>query len=331
MIRCSFLKPHLASIAVATVASLSLCTTVLAAEWAPDRPVKLVVPYTPGAGADISARLFAEQLTEVLGQPVIVENRGGAGGLIGTDYGARSAADGQTLVWGSDVAFTIHPQLKKAPYDPIKDFAPVSLLVNLPMVLVTNPQKVPAHNLKELVELLKANPGKYSIASAGNGSSHHLAAEYFKHEANVELLHVPYKGAAQGLTDVLGGQADMMFVSPASVLPFIQSGKLTAIGLSVKRRLDVIPDVPTLDEAGLTDFDIGIWMGVLYPAGTPAAATDRMNTELSKILDKPSVRARIAELGYTPGGGSPDVLAKRIQDDTENYKNLIRDANIKLE
>ena len=301
-----------------------------AQEW-PTRPIKLIVPSTPGAGADITARLFSERLTGALGQPVVVDNRGGAGGLIGTEAAAKSAPDGYTLVLGSDYAFTIYPQLRKTPFDPVKDFEPVSLVANLPMVLVVNPQKVAAGSVKELIALAKADPGKFSIASAGNGSSHHLAAEYFKHQAGVDLLHVPYKGAAEAMMSVLSGQVDMMFISPATVLPHLKSGKVKALGVSVAQRVPVIADVPPLAEAGVPNFDIGIWFGFFYPAHTPKAAVERVNAELQKIVDAPEMRARIADMGYEAAGGRPEVLAQRIEKDSAKYRKLIQDAKIKLD
>jgi tripartite-type tricarboxylate transporter receptor subunit TctC len=322
---------RLLQVALTLAASAGIFHPAAAAEWTPTRPLRLIVPYTPGAGADITARLIAAPLGVALGQPVIVDNRGGAGGLIGTDAGAKSAPDGYTLVWGSDVAFTIHPQLAKVPYDPVKDFEPVSLIVNLPMVLVVNPQRVPANNVRELVALAKASPGKFSIASSGNGSSHHFAAEFFKQLAGIDLLHVPYKGTAEGMNAVLAGQTDMMFVSPATTLPHIKAGKAKPLAVSVTRRLPTLPDVPTMQEAGVANFDVGIWMGVLYPAKTPRAAIDRINTEIANILEQPDVRSRIGDMGYAAGGGKPEVLGQRIQRDTENYRKLIRDANIKLD
>ncbi|MGE4238956.1 Bug family tripartite tricarboxylate transporter substrate binding protein [Ramlibacter sp.] len=321
----------LVRLTLAGVAAVGLSTPAVAADWAPTRPVKLIVPYTPGAGADITARLIAQPLSVALGQPVIVENRGGAGGIIGTDVAAKSPPDGHTLVWGSDVAFTIHPQLTKTPYDPIKDFEPVSLVVNLPMVLVTNPQRVAANNVRELIALAKASPGKYTVASAGNGTSHHFAAEFFKQQAGVDLLHVPFKGAAEGMNSVLAGQTDMMFISPATVLPHIKANKVRPLAMSVGRRLPAIPDTPTMQEAGVANFDVGIWMGVLYPAKTPRAAIERVSAELAKIVELPEVKARIGDLGYTAGGGKPEQLGQRIQRDMDNYRKLIRDANIKLD
>ena len=302
-----------------------------AADWAPTRPVKIIVPSTPGAGADITARMFSDKLAAALGQPVLVENRGGAGGLAGTDAAAKSAPDGHTILLGSDYAFTIYPQLGKTPYEPIKDFEPVILFSNLSMVLVVNTKKVPATNVRELIALAKANPGKYTIASAGNGSSHHLAAEYFKHLAAIDLLHVPYKGAAPAMNDVLGGQVDMMFISPATVLPHLGSGKVRALAVSVSKRVPALADVPTMIEAGVPNFDIGIWFGFLYPAKTPKAAVERMNSEVQKILDMPEVSTRIAEMGYLVAGGKPEVLTQRIEKDAATFKKLIQDAKIKLD
>lgn len=321
----------LVRLTVAAAALPLLASPVLAADWSPTRPVRLIVPSTAGAGADTTARLFSERLATALGQPVIVDNKGGAGGIIGTDAAAKSAPDGYTMVLGSDYAFAIHPQLGKTPYDPIKDFEPISLVANLPMVLAVNPQRVPVSTVKELIALVKANPGKYSIASAGNGSSHHIAAEAFKHEAGIDLLHVPFKGAAEAMTAVLGGQTDMLFISPATVLPHIKAGKVKPLGISVPRRISALPDVPTLAEAGVPNFDVGIWFGFFYPAKTPRAMVDRVNTELQKIVDMPEVRARIVEMGYSPAGGKPDVLKQRIAIDSAKYRKLVQQANIKLD
>eukprot|EP01041_Mallomonas_annulata_P025532 gene25532-biopygen18357 len=246
----------LAAVVLATANTLS--NTAWASDWTPTRPIRMVVPSTPGGGADLTGRLFAERLTTALGQPVIVENKGGAGGLVGTDAVAKSAPDGYTLLLGSDYAFTIFPQLRKPPYDPFKDFEPIGLIEDLPLVLTINPQRVPANNMKELIALVKANPGKYSIATSGNGSSNHLAAEYLKHQAGLDLLQVPYRGASEATTAVLGGQIDMVFNSPVTLLPHFQTGKLKAMGVSTASRSAVLPDVPTLAESGISNFDIGI-------------------------------------------------------------------------
>jgi tripartite-type tricarboxylate transporter receptor subunit TctC len=328
MIHSRALLGCIARFALATAAATTLANAA-AADWTPSRPIRVIVPSTPGAGADITARLFSDRLGTALGQPVIVDNRGGAGGLIGTDAAAKSAPDGYTLILGSDYAFTIYPQMRKPPYDPIKDFEPICLVANLPMVLVVNPQRVPVANVKDLIALVKANPRKYSIASAGNGSSHHLAAEYFKHQAGIDLLHVPYKGAAEAMTSVLGGQTDMLFISPATVLPHLKSGKVKALGVSVPQRVPALPDVPTLAEAGVPNFDIGIWFGFFYPARTPQAIVNRVSAELQKIVEVPEVRARLAEIGYSPAGGKPEILRQRLESDSAKFRKLVQDANIK--
>jgi tripartite-type tricarboxylate transporter receptor subunit TctC len=308
MISLKILKYYLAHMIVGLASGLAVCHSAFASEWTPTRPIRLIVPSAAGAGGDITARLFAQRLGGALGQPVIVDNRGGAGGLIGTEAGAKSPPDGYTLVFGSDYAFTIHPQMAKTPYDPVKDFEPVGLVANVPLVLVVNPRKVSAQTVKELITIAKANPGKFTIASAGNGSSPHLAAEYFKHRTGTNLLHVPYKGASAALTDVLAGQADMMFMSPVVVLPYMKSGKLKALGVSVTDRIPVIANVPTLAEAGVPNFSMDVWMGFFYPAHTPKAAIKRVNDELQKILESPEIRARLAEMGYTPMGGKPHAV-----------------------
>ena len=316
-------------LALGVVAVLALGSYAAAAEWIPTRPIKLIVPFTAGGAADLTARVFNDKLATALGQPVVIDNRGGAGGISGTEAGVKSPPDGYTLIMGSDANITINPNLGALSYDPLKDLEPVSLIVNLPMLLVINPQKVPAGNVKELIALAKASPGKYTIASSGNGSSHHLAAELLKQEAGIDLLHVPYKGQAQAVTDLLGGQVDMAFGSLGPMAPYIKGGKLKALAISVSQRFPDLPDVPALSEGGVPGYDLGIWIGVMYPAGTPAPIVERVSSEISRILESPDVRARYASIGYTPVGGKPEVLAKRIQRDTLIYRNLIKNAKIK--
>jgi tripartite-type tricarboxylate transporter receptor subunit TctC len=320
----------LAAAAVLAIAPI-LSNVAWASDWTPTRPIKLVVPSTPGGGADITGRLFGEKLSAALGQPVVVENKGGAGGLQGTDSVAKSAPDGYTLLLGSDYAFTVYPQLRKPPYDPVKDFEPIGLIENLPLVLTVNPQRVPATNMKELLALVKANPGKYSIASSGVGASNHLAAEYLKHQAGLDLLHVPYKGAAEATLAVLSGQTDMVFNSPATLLPHFQTGKLKAMGISTASRSHILPDLPTLMESGVSSYDIGIWFGFFFPANTPKPIVDRVNAELQTILAMPDVRKKIFDMGYTPAGGKPELLTDRVKADSSKFGKLIRDANIKLD
>ena len=207
----------------------------------------------------------------------------------------------------------------------------MSLIAEVPLLLLVNPANVPANNVKELIALAKANPGKYTIASSGSGSSGHLAAELLKHEAGIDLVHIPYKGQAQAVTDVLGGQTDMVFSSIGASIQHIKTGKLKALGISVTKRFPQLPDVPTLAESGLPGYDLGVWIGASYPAGTPKPIVERVNGEITKLLETPEVRARFAELGYVPVGGKPEVLTKRIEKDYALFGKLIRSAKIKSE
>jgi len=316
---------------IGALAAAVLLSSVAAAQWTPTKHVKMLVPFAAAGAADITARAVSDKLATALGQPVVVDNRGGAGGVIGTEMGAKSAPDGYTLIVGSDPPFTINPHLQKVPYDPLRDFEHVSLIADVPLLLVINPEKVKANNLKELIALAKASPSKFTIASSGSGSSGHLAAELLKHEAGIDLVHVPYKGQAQALTDVIGGQTDMVFSSIGASIQHLKTGKLKALGISVTKRFAVLPDVPTLAEAGLPGYDLGVWIGASYPAGTPKAAVERVNAEISKILQTPDLRARFAELGYVPVGGKPEVLTQRIAKDYALFGKLIRDAKIQSE
>jgi len=298
------------------------------AQWVPTKSIRMIVPYAPGGAADLTARLMAEQLTIALGQTVIVENRAGGGGIIGADALAKAVPDGYTISFGSDPPFTINPHLQKVPYDPIKSFSHVSLVANLPLVLVVNPQKMSVKSVSELVALAKANPGKFTIASSGNGSSGHLAAELFKHEAGINLVHVPYRGQAPANTDMISGHVDVTFSSIGAAAQHFKSGRLIPLAVSTRNRFSGLPDVPALSEA-VPGFDIGVWLGLTYPAGTPQAAIDRINQESDKILKTPAVIQRFEALGYVPIGGKPDVLIDRVNSDYRRFGEVIRANNIK--
>jgi len=299
------------------------------AQWTPDHPVRLLVPFAPAASADTTFRTVSDKLATALGQPVVVDNRPGAGGVLGTQMGSKSPADGYTLIGGSDPPFTINPHLQKVPYEPLKDFTPVSLLVEVPLFLVVRPG-INASTVKELIAAAKAQPGKLTIASSGNGSSGHLAAELLMKRADINLLHVPYKGQAQAVMDVLGGRVDMTFSSLGPVQEHIRAGKLKLLAISTSKRIPNMPNVPTVAEAGVPDFDIGVWIGLLYPAGTPAAAVQRVSAEIDKILQLPEVRAKFEDYGYVVVGGPPERLAQRINGDYARFGKLIQDAKITL-
>ena len=298
------------------------------AQWVPTKSIKMIVPYAPGGAADLTARLMAEQLALALGQPMIVENRAGGGGVIGADLLAKAVPDGHTISFGSDPPFTINPHLNSVPYDALKSFSHVSLVANLPLVLVVNPQKMQVKNVAELIALAKANPGKFTIASSGNGSSGHLAAELFKHEAEINLVHVPYKGQAPANTDMISGHVDVTFSSIGPATQHFKSGRLIPLAVSTSSRFSGLSEVPSLAET-LKGFDIGVWLGLTYPAGTPQAAIDRISQESDKILHTPAVMERFKALGYVPVGGKPEVLKNRIESDYKRFGEIIRANNIK--
>lgn len=295
--------------------------------WTPDRQIKMVVPFAAGAAADNGMRAISDKLAAALGQAVVIDNRPGAGGVLGAQVGANSAPDGYTLIGGSDPPFTINPHLQKLPYDAQKAFQPVSLVADLPLLLVVR-SDLNINNLRELIQFAKANPGKIMAASSGNGSSGHLAVEMLKADAGIDLLHVPYKGMPQAVTDILGGRGDLTFSSFGPVMPHVKSGKLKILAISTAKRFSGMPDVPTLAESGVPGFDLSVWIGLLYPAGVPQTAVRRVNAEIDKILQTPEVTARFSELGYVPVGGSPDVMTKRLATDYQRFGKLIRDAKI---
>ncbi|NDG38247.1 MAG: tripartite tricarboxylate transporter substrate binding protein [Betaproteobacteria bacterium] len=305
--------------------ALALYCAGAAAQWAPTKPIRLLVPYATGGSGDIGLRIISEKLSAAIGQPLVIDNKGGAGGVIGTELGARTLPDGYTWILGSDAPFTIIPHLRKVPYDPLADFEPVGLIASLPLVVVINPS-LPVKNMAELVALAKTR--KLSLSSNGNGSSAHLTAELIKREAGIDLLHVPYTGIAQAVTDVIGGQVDMTISSVGTVLQHIKSGRLRAIALTMPVKLASLPDVPSLIEAGY-NIDVSVWIGLLVPAKTPKEVTQRVSAELTKVLETPEIRERFANLGYVPGGGAPSVLGRRIEGDYAKFGKVIRDANIK--
>ena len=282
----------------------------------PNRPIKIIVPVAPGGTVDIVARALAEALTKPLGQQVIVENKPGASSLLGTNFVAKSAPDGYTL-------------LAHAGYDPLKDFIPITVTCQIPMVLVVNPEKITARTLKDFIALSKAQPKFYAYASSGNGSTGHIAAELFSRAADVSYLHVPYKGNAQSMVDLLGGQVPLMFDQVSTSAQYVLSGKIAAIGVTSKTRSPILPNVPTLDESGLAGFEDSTFNGLFAPAGTPAPIIKRLHTELTKILQSPDLVKQFMAKGVELGASStPEQFSQYLAQQTTRYQELARSANI---
>jgi len=306
-----------------------LCACAVTAStpaWAqkyPDHPIRLVVPYAPGGSVDILGRLIAGKLSEVMGQQVVVDNRAGGGATIGTGIVAKAAPDGYTLLL-ADIAFGANPALmSKLPYDSAREFAPVALVAKLPSILVVAPS-LPATSVKELVDDAKKAPGKLNYSSAGIGSMNFLAGELFKANYGLDIVHVPYQSGGQAIAAILGGQTQMVITTIPPVLQHVKSGKVKALAVSGDSRQAALPDVPTFKEAGFGDFDVSLWQGVLVPAGTPPDIVARLNADLNKVLAMPDVRAKIAELGADPAGGTPEQFAAFIKGETERWAKLIK-------
>ncbi|MFN7275956.1 MAG: Bug family tripartite tricarboxylate transporter substrate binding protein [bacterium] len=297
------------------------------AQTYPTRPVRLVIPFGTGGSADISGRLTAQKLSEALGQTFVVDNRGGAGGILGTEVVARAAPDGYTLLLGSFGTHTANPSLyKKLPYDPIADFAPVSLIATVPNVLVLNPS-VPARSVPELVALAKATPKGLIYASSGGGTGTHLAAELFKSIAGIEMVHVPYKAAANAISDVISGQVQLMFSTLPSVLPQVKAGKLRALGITTSQRSEAAPDIPPIAEL-LKGYEVGTWFGILAPRKTPRAVVNTLAREIRRMTEMPDVRARLHGLGAEPVGNTPEVFEAYIRAELPKWAKVIAAAGI---
>jgi tripartite-type tricarboxylate transporter receptor subunit TctC len=297
------------------------------AQTYPARPVKLVVPYAPGGPNDIMARLIAQKLSEALGGQFYVENSPGAGGTIGAGAVAGASGDGHTLlVANQDVI--VQPIIKsKVPYDPFKSFTPVTLVVSAPEMIVVHPS-LPAKDMKELIELLKANPGKYSYASPGYGTTPHLACEWlFKLEYGIDVTHVPFQGAAPALS----GQTPIFHNVLPAVAPHIRQGTMRPLAVAANKRSPFFPDVPTLAEAGIPGHEVGFWLVVLAPAGTPRDTVDVLNRQIARILDLPDVKERLQTIGFDPASSTPDAAAAHMKAETDKWTTVVRDAKIKIE
>jgi tripartite-type tricarboxylate transporter receptor subunit TctC len=297
----------------------------------PTRPVRLIVPFPPGGNIDITARAIAPGLTDLLGQTIVVDNRGGAGGIIGTDLVAKSAPDGYTLVLASSGTVTVAPSLyAKMPYDPVKDLTPITLLSYVPIVLVVHPGN-PAKSVRDFIASAKARPGKMIMASAGNGTTNQLAGELFQLETGAKFVHVPYKGAGPALIDLMGGQVDMLFDQLSASTNYIKSGKLRALVVAGDKRNAVIPDVPTMTESGLKNCDAGTFTALMGPAGLPREIVATLNTAGNKTLAMPSTRDRFAAVGADILGGTPAQLDVNLKQELAKWTRVAKAANIKLD
>ena len=322
-------KRHTLRTLACAAAFAALGGSAWAQAW-PARPISLIVPFPAGGTTDVLARALGQELGKSLGQPVIVENKPGAGATLGADYVAKSRADGYTLLMGA-VHHTIATSVyKKLAYDFEKDLAPITTVALVPNVLVVNPQ-LPARTVPELLALAKAQPGKLTYGSNGTGTGQHLIGAQFEGMGGVQLLHVPYKGSGPLTTDLLGGQIDMSFDTVTPVLPHIKAGKLRALAVTTAKRSVALPDVPTLDEAGLPGFDMGTWFGVLAPAGTPKDVVARLSADMVKIIRSPEFRKKMDDIGADPIGDTPQQMARQIREDTARFARLVKDAKVSLD
>lgn len=321
---------RLAMACVVAAAALVLPGLAAAQDY-PTRPIRLVVPYPAGGTTDILARLAAVQLGERLKQPVVVDNRAGASGAIGSAEVARAAPDGYTLLMATASSHGINSALyKKLPYDAVKDFAPVTMLASTPNIVVVNPS-VPANNLKELIALAKAQPGKLNFGSTSLGGSPHMSAELLKMQAGIDIVHVPYKGAAPMLADLLGGQVQIGFDNLPSTINFVNTGKVRAIAVTTPQRWPGAPDIPTVAESGLPGYEVSGWFGLLAPAGTPKAFLDTLQQALAAAVAQPEVAKRMLELGAQPIANTPEAFARQIPQEVKKWQDVVKATGVSVE
>jgi tripartite-type tricarboxylate transporter receptor subunit TctC len=303
-----------------------------AAQSFPTKPIKLIVPFPAGGSVDVTSRALAQKLSESLGQPVVVENRPGAGGNIGMDAVAKSAPDGYTIGMGALSTHAVNPALyPKMPFDAVKDFAPISLVVVTPNVLVTNPTVLPANDVAGIIEFAKKNPGKVNCASGSNGSAGHLGCELFRLSTGASITHVPYKGGGPAMTDLLGGQVQMMFDNMASALPQIKAGKLKAFAVTTPTRSALAPELPTMAQAGVKDFDVFTWWGLFAPAGTSPEIVKRLNADVAKALATPDLKEKWLASGAEPSPTTPEAFAAFIAKEMPKYAKIVKELGAKVD
>ncbi len=327
----SFLRRRtLAAVALATLNFAIPAAAHAQAGAYPDKPVRFVVPYPPGGGTDVIARIVQERFQAALGQSILIDNKGGAGGSVGTELVSRAAPDGYTVLFTLS-SHTINPAIfPKLSFDTVKDFEPVGTVASLPQILVANPQ-LPANTIAELVALARAKPGTLSYASVGNGSPGHLAGELFKLRTGTLMTHIPYRGGGPAVTDVIGGQVPLLWVSIPAAAQFVKTGKLKALGVSTLKRSAAFPDVPTLQEAGVADFEVDSWYAMFVPAKTPRAVVDRLNKALNSVVAESAIREKLLAQGAEGVGGTPEALGATVAAELPKWAKLARDANIKAD
>ena len=309
---------------------LAAVTLPAAAQQYPDRPIRLVVPYAPGGGTDLTSRLIALRLTESFKQQVIVDNRAGGASNIGAEITARSAPDGYTIMMAG-ISFSINVSIfSKLGYDPIKDFDPVSLVATVPLIVVVHPS-VPATNIKELIALARAKPGTLNYASGGAGTANHIAGELFKYMTGTDIVHVPYKGGGPALADVVGGQVQLLFNTMTSTVGFMNSGKLRALAVTGKRRSPGVPNLPTVAEAGVPGYDVGAWFGIVVPRGTSRAIVNKLNSEIVRIARLPEARDQFVAQGAEAIGSTPEEFSKHLHVEIDKWAKVAKAAKMRAE
>lgn len=321
------MKTHLASLAAAVAAALALPA---AAQQYPAKPVRVIVPQAPGSATDVVTRIVASKLSELLGQPVVVDPRPGAGGSLGTELAAKSPPDGYTLVMGHNSSHGANPAIyAKLPYDAIKDFSPIISVVSTPYVLTVHPS-MPVRNVKELIALAKSRPGQINYASAGNGSTHHLSGELLKTMARIDIVHVPYKGTTPAITGLIGGETSIMFGTVTGVQPHIRASRLRGLAVTTPKRSQFLPELPTMGDT-LPGFEVMSWFGLLAPAGTPRPVVDRVYGEMTKVLAMPDVKEALAKQGFEPNPGTPEQFGNFIKAEIAKFTRLAKATNIKID
>jgi tripartite-type tricarboxylate transporter receptor subunit TctC len=305
------------------------CMSTASAQSYPNHPIRVIIPWPPGQATDLAARMVSEKLVPVLGQPLLMDNKPGAGGTIGAEAASKTPADGYTLLAGSSGPISISPNVQKVGYDPLKDFAPISLLAVNSYVLVVNPS-VPAKNVPELIALLRANPGKYSFSSSGSGASSHLASVLFNSMASVSAVHVPYKGSSPSVTDLVSGQVTYTMETVPAVISFVKSGRLRALGVSSAKRSTAMPELPTIAD-DLPGYEMSGWIGLMAPAGMPREISERLSREVRKILEIPEIKERFLALGQEPAGNTPEEYAEFLKRQNDRYASIVKQADLKLD